>query len=279
MNFASRPIRLESAEGIALHSESRGIWTLTDSVAWNDDIFGQAYQILLSARIDGEEPGVVFMRTCELARDLDLAFNYATGWPLFGKAFSYLLEPQSVPRAWSLVNRDQHIPADDWELLQGITSRPRKRTLPQRPLDSTLRALEALGNAGAMVAELSHLHYGALSTHDPALAPLLLAKGLEAARDVLPGKDLKAKQAALPFFVRQQLPRELGWFYDVSNNRRETRHVIDKSSSGSLKDELTEEERSDFCSGADFLLHYAVVSQLNLPLVLCDTDGVSRVAS
>ncbi|MEX2181396.1 MAG: hypothetical protein WD771_05095 [Gemmatimonadaceae bacterium] len=257
------------------------MWTLSESVTWHESISGPAYQIQLDGAIEeGDDPGIVFMRACDLARDVDRAFNYATGWPLNGKTFRYLIQPQQVPRAWSLdATSKELIAADDWELLDGIASRPRTRVLPATPLDDTLRALEAIGSADTTTAELGQLHYGALTTHDPSLAPLLLSKGLELGRELLPGMDLTAKQAAMPPAVIASLPRALPWFFDISNNRRETRHLVDKRSALALKDELSENERDDFLNGADLILHYLVVSRLNLPLVLMATDGSSRVAS
>jgi hypothetical protein len=280
LTLASHPIRLSSRGAISGFAESRGVWTLSERVGRTDAFSGSTYEVVLDTRIeDDEDPGLAFMGACDVARDVDRAFNYATGWPLLGKSFRYLLEPQSVPRAWRLTAGAEHVPAGDWELLEGIASNPRTRTLPDQPLRATLRVLEALGQAGPIIAELGALHYAALSTHDAALAPLLLAKGLEAARELLPGGDLKSKHSALPASVRTHLPRNLAWYYDVANNRRETRHVVDKRSSVVLKDALSDDERAEFQSGADLLLNFIIVSQLGLPLILCDSEGVSREAS
>lgn len=280
LELRSLPLRVEPGSALKPYAETRGPWTVSEQVAWSDDIVGHAYHVSIRAVVfDGDDPGVVFMRACDIARDLDRAFTYATGWPLGNKSFKYLFSPQSAPRAWTLAAGKELISESDWEILGGVASRPRSRMLPREPLRSTLRVLDAIGNADATVAELSQLHYGALSTHDPSLAPLLLSKGLETARELLPGSDLKAKGRYLPSAIASQLAHDLSWFYDISNNRRETRHLVDKGASLVLKDELSENERDDFLNGADLLLHHTVVSQLNLPLVLMDSAGVSRVAS
>jgi hypothetical protein len=91
---------------------------------------------------------------------------------------------------------------------------------------------------------------------------ILYAKGLDLARDMLPGHGNTAKQAALPAKVGAGLRRSLNWLGQMSNKRLETRHVF---SEGKLLPKLSHTEGSDFVHDANLVIRGVVENELGIP--------------
>jgi hypothetical protein len=132
-----------------------------------------------------------------------------------------------------------------------------------------------LVDADDILTQLCTYHYGGLVTTDPELHLLLFAQGIEIVRELLPGKSAKAKEAQLPVPVRDRMKRQLNWVFEVCQQRRETRHAIDKKEGLSIKPDFADEEADEFLHDANLLISHLVTSRIGVPLAV-DDGGISH---
>lgn len=225
----------------------------------------------------GEDVGSAYISGEAHAQALEKAWLYGTGLTLSGRGFDFFLHPVQLPSGWSS-NAREVVPNDDWTLLHdGVALGDLRRTSQVRPLRHCIDVLWALARADEVLVQLSTYHLGAVSSLDRDLPFLLLAQGLEIARALLPGDSKKAQAAHLPAAVIERLPRGLDWLFGVSNQRRETRHAIDKQSEVVLKPAFEEDEERDFLEGANLILHFVVTSRLQLPLIVNESGTSSTI--
>jgi hypothetical protein len=130
--------------------------------------------------------------------------------------------------------------------------------------------LKALEKSAEVTQQLCSYHFAALTTQETDMHFLLLAQGLEIARALLPGRSAADKENGLPATVRKALSQPLNWLFEMSQQRRQTRHAIDKRTNVSLKPSLTHDEELSFVHDANLILQFVASSQLSIPLVLND---------
>ena len=94
--------------------------------------------------------------------------------------------------------------------------------------------------------------------------PILYAKALDLALDLLPGHMHSQKAAALPVNVRSELHQSLAWLGKMSNTRLETRHV---ASNGKLLPRLSHTEGADFMHDADLVIRGVVENELGIAAI------------
>jgi hypothetical protein len=138
-------------------------------------------------------------------------------------------------------------------------------TLPYMPLRKALIAIPAYRSADVTTRVLLDLHLQAMALPGTESGLFLLAKGLELARVMLPGRDDKKREAALPLDARSALRRSLHGLYEIANKRRGTRHVV-SGKTKSLLPQLTQAEHADFLHDADLVIRGVVERELHIPV-------------
>jgi len=238
--------------------------------------FGR-YHVSMEHILDvGEDAGSAYINGETHARALEKAWLYGTGGTLGWRGYNYYLVPAELPSGWTS-NAEDVVPPEEWRLLKDGTSfEANRRTMPTLPLRSCVEVLWALTRADDVLVQLTTYHLGAVTTSDPDLYPLLFAQALDVARALLPGRDKREQTAMVPDAVARRLPNGLGWLYEIANQRRQTRHAIDKKAEVSLKPDLADAETEAFVSEASVLIQYIVSLKLGVPLVI-DEDGTSVV--
>lgn len=235
---------------------------------YNNDPYGSYHLELTRVVPPDEDPGNVYIEGCYLAQRLDQVWVYSTGLRLGVRGFDLFLSPIQPPPDWSS-NGAEVIPEDDWSLLSSrISSGPTHRTTPHLPLAASLEALRAFDMADEVTDKLSSFHLAALTTTEADVHFLLLAQGLEIARELLPGASAQEKHQTLPEGLRTRLHHDINWLFGIANQRRQTRHSIDKRSGVTLKPSLSDEEEAVFVHDANLLLQYVVSVRLNIPFVV-----------
>ena len=99
-----------------------------------------------------------------------------------------------------------------------------------------------------MTQAIGELHTSAMETVDRELPYLLFAQALEAARPLFDGGSAAEQQSRLPVGVRERQAQDLNWLFSMCNQRRETRHLVDKADSVTLKPSFDERRGATFCT-------------------------------
>jgi hypothetical protein len=139
--------------------------------------------------------------------------------------------------------------------------------MPWFPLVPALQARAAYHAALAAVQALVDLHYAALKSTQFEGRLFGLAKALELAREILPGKTDDARQGVFDIHVKDNLRHSLHWLMDMANNRYHTRHAVQKGSTVQLKPKMTGGEISDFEHDADLIVRATICRGLSIPCV------------
>jgi hypothetical protein len=282
LKFTSPAILLDVLEESKEHSMIVDQWAISErrflGARENPPVTGN-YRVELERELAaGEDTGNAFIEGEYLAHALERAWLYGTGAMLWGHGYKYFLHPARLPHGWTS-NAEAVIPEDSWKLLSdGSYLGSLRRTAPTLPLEHCLAVLFALTEANDVALQLVTYHVGAVTSLDADLTFLLFAQGLEIGRSLINGRTKADKIETLPKFVSDRLPRDLDWYFEASNQRRQTRHAIDKRGAIALKPDFDEEEGNDFVAGANVLLHYLVTLALGIPLILDENGNSIRVA-
>src|SRR5262249_49746281 len=155
------------------------------------------------------------------AQALEKAWLYGTGTTMAGSMFDFMLPPARLPLEWT-VNAAEGLPENEWALVRdGASYTTRRRTAGTLPLPPCAGVLMAPADADDLTVQLTAYHFGAVTAHDPEVALLLIAQGLEVARALLPGKTKLDQEALLPPSVKSRVSRGLDWLHNMSNQRRQ----------------------------------------------------------
>jgi hypothetical protein len=204
----------------------------------------------------------------ELIASLSGVWPYVAGTLLFPRWLR--IEVSKAPQGWRTNSRRilSTLPAAGPIFKLRFRSRGSYSiTLPYMPLRNALSAVPAYRTANAVTRKLLGLHAEAMAQPGTDSGLFLLAKALELARVMLPGRDDKARQAVLPLDARTSLRRSLHWLYGIANDRLEIRHVVSKSTK-SLLPQLNQAERADFLHDADLVIRGVVDRELGIPVIV-----------
>jgi len=282
LRLTSPSILLDVLEESEEHSKVVDDWSISERRSFGTreqpPVIGN-YRVTLERELRaGEDAGNAFIHGDYLAHALERAWLYGTGAMLSGHGYKYFLHPAQLPPSWTS-NAEEVLAEDSWKLLsEGAYAGPLRRTAPRLPLEQCIAVLFALSEANDVVIQLVTYHVGAVTSRDPDLTFLLFAQGLEMGKSLIRGKSKSDKVKSLPGFVSERLPRDLDWYFEASNQRRQTRHAIDKRGAVVLKPDFDDDEGTDFVDGANILLHYLVTSQLGIPLIIDENGRSVRAA-
>jgi hypothetical protein len=140
--------------------------------------------------------------------------------------------------------------------------------MPYMPLRNALSAARSYLTANENTRLLLDFHSQALALPGSQPGLFLFAKGLELARLMLPGRDDKTRENALPLKVRDSLRQSLHWLYGIANLRLEIRHVVSKKHN--LLPRLSQSECADFLHDADLVIRGVVEMELGIPVAIVD---------
>jgi hypothetical protein len=218
----------------------------------------------------------------QLAHDLNIVWAYVASVPLFPKRF--MIRLSGPPDGWrtNFKNLKSTRPIA-LRSARAISSPgppvgfrvdikinppgPYKVILPFLPLEPALGAVQAYRTAEPETRFLTDLHFGSIDQLGTESQLFLLAKALELARVMLPGRTDAQKEAALSLGVRAALRRSFHWLFDIANNRLEIRHVANKKG-GNLLPKLSPKEREDFAHDADLVIRGVVEKELSIVAIV-----------
>lgn len=218
----------------------------------------------------------LYARGVDLVERVNRLWTVVAGVPFGRSGFSVILASLETPLGWE-TNVDE---VDDaiQQATGGLTGKVdvygvewfHTPTFPLQRLITALNAYEALDE---IMKELIDLHYEAPRSPSRR-GSFHLAKPLEIVRELLPGKNDKARERSLPAEVRSALTHPLSWLYEVSNERRETRHPVKKRGGLVLHPELRPEEYQDFLRDADLVIRSVISTALGLDVIrVADSDA------
>jgi hypothetical protein len=282
LEFQSPPLKLRLLSASPIFATTVDGWDVTelfqpDRFRHEGTWYGE-YSVVLRYDVPPDEDGgSAYIAGCYLARQLDRVWTYSTGLPLGARAFDWFLTPTNPPPDWN-ANAREALPEEDWSLLQSrISYAAPYRTMPKPPLQKTVEIMKAVADSEEVVQQLCAYHFEALSTTEGDVHFLLLAQGLEIARKLLAGSTTAAKQKNLPDAVAVLCRRDLNWLFNMMQQRRQTRHSIDKGRVVVLKKPFKDDEEDDYLSDANLIIQHVVAERLKIPLVWNDKGKTVEV--
>jgi hypothetical protein len=272
LEFQSPPLKLQLLTVLPLFATLVDGWEVAESFQADrfrhQGVWYGEYRMELRYDVPADEDGgSAYIAGCYLARQLDRVWTYSTGLPFGARAYDWFLTPTNPPQDWNS-NAREALPVEDWSLLQSrISYAAAYRTMPNPPLKATIEVMKAVSASDEVIDQLCSYHFEALSTTEGDVHFLLLAQGLEIARTLLAGDTTPAKQQNLPEAVAILCRRDLNWLFNMMQQRRQTRHAIDKGRVVVLKKAFADEEEDDYLHDANLIIQHVVAERLKIPLV------------
>ncbi|MEK9136828.1 MAG: hypothetical protein AAB393_06865, partial [Bacteroidota bacterium] len=87
----------------------------------------------------------------------------------------------------------------------------------------------------------------------------------EIIRAILPGETDAERQRKLPAEIQARLAHGFHWFFDMANNRFNTRHAVRQGPQ--LHPRMTVKEETEFLRQADLIIRGAISERLGIDLV------------
>jgi hypothetical protein len=229
------------------------------------------YGLRMEARVHSKEEAAACQgEAFALATSLRTVWPYVAGSALFPRWLT--IQVMKAPAGWRTNAQKilSAVPATGprAELRFGRPS-SLSLTMPCMPLRDALSAVRAHLTANESTRLLLELHSEAMALPGSQAGLFLFAKALELARFMLPGRDDKAREAALPLRAREALRQPIHWLYGIANRRLEIRHVLSKDKS-SLLPQLSRPERADFLHDADLVIRGVVERELGIRVTIVD---------
>jgi hypothetical protein len=212
-----------------------------------------------------EEAALGHQAALHLADELDSVWAYVAGEPLF--AVQLILEITEAPEGWTSNYRDvqRQLPSAQGISIESVSiTNTHSMRLPHMPLRNALRARDAYSHADADTKALIDLHFNAMKHPGSQPGLFLMAKAMELAKAMLPGRTPEEKQTALPFETANYLRQSVRWLGMIANKRFEIRHVVER---GSLLPTLDQAEGRDFKHDAELVVRALISDKLGIPLV------------
>jgi len=267
----SKPILLIPPTDAKPHSRVLGDLYVSESVELLDGSGHRKGAVLYSILIETKVCTLddLHKRSSEaydLAEDLKRVWTYICGEPI-GVAYLQLV-PVSVPDSWTTnVAEVQRQIENQVNRLRGeIHFESRRYTYCTKlPLAAALDICEAYRNASEILRALIELHYLALTSERSEARLFFLAKGLEIARELIPGpsRDHAQKQRALPKEIQDDLHKSLHWLFETANGKVEVRHAVKPGQNPpELHPHISPEEQRWFEHDADSVIRAIVCMQL-----------------
>ena len=216
-------------------------------------------------------------RGVDLVERIEILWAFATGLPLRSRGFGVELTEPRLSKGWESNARqvDTELQKATRKLVAQLRIESRHRRYASSfPLPRLLRAMNAYETADEVVRELVVLHYVAHMTLATDNKALLFAKALEVVRKKIPGKNDREREAELPDHVRCALSHSLPELYEISNERRETRHAVTKDPHPTLKRRMHSAEFLSFLEDADLLVRHVVCQHFGF-----DAISISEIKS
>lgn len=238
-----------------------------------------SYQVTLERQAcDDEDLGSIYIQARYLAAALSRVWVFATGLPLTDRGYDLFMTPIVLPPGWES-NASAVIPERDWNLLRSpVSSAPLHRTVDQLPLKQAITLLEAYRDTDIETYTMTERYFAALEAVEYEAHLLFFAQALEVAKELLDGTDKVTKQARLPGAVSTRMKRPLDWLFNMSNSRRQTRHLINKQRSVAVQPEMDDDEIADFQHDADLIVRYVASKRLGVPFIYSHAGIAESVA-
>lgn len=280
LKFESNTIYLDiSNSGNLLTFDIDG-YTLLEKYKENTNYHGE-YQLILKKEVKALKElfdSISPMR--EVASSINKLITYVIGRPLNFKANSFYGSRMTIQGIDSIDGWESNYKKIKNDLFQlehpeqdvteiAVANMNHWSTTNDSPLHELILIYTNYHKLDELTKLLIRFHAKAL-IHDHDIKYLILGKALEIAKPLLPDKDYVKSFNSLPQEIREVFKtRSIKWLYDISNTRRETRHIIQKGAVNILHPEMSEEEYFDFMFLADTFINYLVRTKFGLePIIL-----------
>lgn len=268
LTYESTPRPFVIPDGDPTHSEQVGRLRVTENSVAGEP---RLYQLRMTADVHTrEEAEACHSEALSVADDLDVVWTYVAGQPLF--PYRMVLQIREAPNGWTTDYKEvrSQLPSASRFTYEDIrfVSGPSYVELPFMPLQPAMALLHSYRSADQNTRLLTSLHYEAIGQRGSQAGLFLLAKALELAKLILPGRTDNQKQKALSSDVQSELSQSLHWLYDIANNRLEIRHVVGTKT---LLPRITAAERKDFLANADLVIRGVVQRELGGSLAILRT--------
>jgi hypothetical protein len=213
----------------------------------------------------------------ELCSKINTLLTYIIGRPLHDQSTDYYgsrkkLIPFGEHAAWNsnyeeLRRKLQLLENPEQKIFVSIKSTQTKwATLPKSPFESLETLIRAYPNSSFETKLIIRFHALALR-HEYDVKHLLLAKALEIFKSQF--KSLKSAFKFLHEDIRDEFgEKDLGWLFNLSNTRFETRHAVGKKPPKTILPEMSDHEYDQFIFLTDLVLSNYVRQKLGLNQVL-----------
>jgi hypothetical protein len=209
----------------------------------------------------------------DFAEELDRCWIYSMAQPLFPVVLR--VHSLTVPRGWESnldeIDEDALPWKGDGAWLEFLPDTRKLWTeTPVLPLRRALETRERYLKASGPLQTLIRLHHLGLTNPGSEGGLFFLAKALEIARSLIPGRQNRDKEANLFADADVGLRQSFDWLFEVANTRMDVRHAVRRDRPGELHPRLKGGERTEFCADADLLLRTLVCKRFDLPLLITE---------
>lgn len=266
--FRTKPLLYVLSETVSPHQYIIGDWVIRETYEPLDDRKLPKGTVSYSIWIETEvsSPEEIWAKKdigFKIADDLNRVWTYVCGQPINAARLGLVV--CDAPDAWTTNNKEveNKLHAE----ISGITGNIIFQTryymyVMELPLSKALDVYESYKTASDLVHALIELHYSALTSKRSEARLIFFAKALEMVHKLLPGKRNQQKQDSLPVNITSNLHKSLPWLFEMSNERVDTRHVVQRTPTPTLHKQMSVQERQSFEDDADLIIRTVVCQQL-----------------
>lgn len=140
--------------------------------------------------------------------------------------------------------------------------------MERNPIPDLIEILKKREKANPLVREIAKYFYLA-KLNDTNIRYLILGKALEIAKIIFRPSSPKRAFIGLPQEIKDEFgEKDIGWLYEMSNFRYETRHALDKKNNQGMHPELSDQECYEFTRLSNLILTYLVRKEFGLETII-----------
>jgi len=233
------------------------------------------YQLTIETEVnDTKEIQSKHFEIQTVIQELDRAWMYACGHPLNKKVLSfvgpYLDFPDGNIGGWTSNYREaeKELNKGKAHIVIGPSRTISHSVLPYWPLKTAITVRDARASAREDILTLIDLHFFAHKVEDSYSSFLFLAKAMELAQALLPGKTDDKKEKSLPDEIRSKLKTSLHNIMGLANTRYEMRHIVKEKQNCTLHERMNSFEINAYRHDADMLIRFVVCQKLAIPVMI-----------
>ncbi len=140
--------------------------------------------------------------------------------------------------------------------------------MEKSPIPDLIEILKKRKTVNPLIRELAK-YFSLAKLNDSNVRYLILGKALEIAKTIFSQSGLKTAFNNLPEEIKSEFgEKNLGWLYEMSNFRYETRHAIDKKNDQGMHPAMTDNECLEYTRLSSLVLTYLVRKEFGLETII-----------